>query len=96
VGGKNETVICGLRFHENNGNVHIHDDAKKLKFEAPADEWKEDIKSAFVSLKDKEGVVKIMGTRNDLYVMKQGKSITVFLMDNSSIEKKLQEFIRDI
>jgi len=95
MGGKNETVICGLRFHENNGNVHIHDDAKQFKYEAPVEEFKEDVQDAFDTLMEKEGIVKITGMKDDFYIMKQGRNISVFLMGNDSIKKKLQSFIRN-
>ena len=96
MGGSNETDFCGLRLHENSGNVHIHDDGKKLKFETPVEEFKEDIEDAFESLNDKEGIVRITGMKHDLYVMKQGRNISVFLMNNSSIKRKLQDFIKGI
>ncbi len=96
MGGNNETKICGLRFHESGGNVHIHDDDKNLKFETSTEGFIEDIDSAFESLNEKEGIVRITGMKNDLYVMKQGRNISVFLMDNSSIKRKLQDFIKGI
>lgn len=33
------TIIGKIRFHENAGQVHFHDDAKKLKVAMPASTW---------------------------------------------------------
>jgi hypothetical protein len=96
MGGKNETKISGLRFHESHGDVHIHDDAKSFKFSTDADDFREDVQDAFNQLKDREGIVRITGVGDSFYIMKQGRNITFFLMDNNSVKKKLQDFIRDI
>ena len=96
MGGKNEIKISGLRFHESNGDVHIHDDAKSFKFSTDADDFKNDVQDAFNNLKDREGIVRITGGGDDFYIMKQGRNISFFLMDKSSVKSKLQDFIRDI
>lgn len=96
MGGNNETKICGLRFHENDGFVHIHDDSKSLKYESETDIFKEDINDAFEALKNNEGIVKISSNKNDLYILKQGRNISVFLMDNSSVKQKLEKFMRAV
>lgn len=97
MGGTNSETISGLRFHVNNGDVHIHDDVKKLKFVSDSTEFKTDLNSTFEDLKNTEGIVRIQGkSKTDFCVVKENKKFFCFLIDDTSIKSKLQSFLRGI
>ena len=92
MGGTNEETISGLRVHLKNGDVHLHDDDKNLKFKMESSEFKEEIEDAFKEKND--GVVVIPGDgKNSLCILKTGRTLNVFLKDNTSIKPKLKAFI---
>jgi len=100
MGGKNETTIAGLRFHENNGFVHIHDDTKKLKFEMKSTLFSEEIKGITKELKNKEGIACITGSGySTLCLCRKGKDLFAFLISGlvgkggTDIEKDLKNFV---
>ena len=94
MGGRDETVISGLRMHVSGNSVHVHDDARKLKFETSCKNFKEDMSSTFKDLEKKDGVVAISGKGNDLYFLKDGKNYSLFLSDKKSIKKDLELFLK--
>jgi len=97
MGGNNETKISGLRFHENSGMVHIHDDSKSLKFSSKVGDFKTQVKSAFESLKDNEGIVKIEGSSSDtLCLCKMGRSVNAFLLGSKSVKTDIESFARSL
>lgn len=97
MGGLNETTINGLRLHTNNGEVHIHDDKRQLKFSASLDNFKEDVEDALKNLEKSEGSIKITGnTSNDLYLIKEGKKLNVFLVNKHDALYEFQSFINKI
>lgn len=97
MGGQFETKLNGLRMHVNNNEVHIHDDNKGMKFYMPSSDFKAEINESLKEFEKAEGTVKISGERcDDLYLMKTGNKIKMFLMDkNSSIKKDLKSFLRN-
>jgi len=95
MGGSYEEKFSGLRMHISDGDVHVHDDTKNLKFRAGQSQFKEDIQDAFNTLKKKEGIVMIDGeTRNELCIMKNGTTYSMFIMGKVSIKSQLQSFIK--
>ena len=94
MGGMNEEKISGLRLHMNNGNIHIHDDLKNLKFEMQLSEFKNEIDDAFEELKKSDGIYKIDGKKDSLCLMKSNNMISMFVKDKSGIKQKLQSFLR--
>jgi len=93
MGGTSEEKINGLRLHINSGLVHVHDDAKGLKFSCDQTTFKLEIESAMQTLKSSDGIVKITGTGATLCIMKDNKSYDMFLA-GASIKTKLNDFIR--
>jgi len=95
MGGTNENLINGLRLHVNKGDVHIHDDGSKKKFERDVTEFKEEVETALEQLDNKDGVYKITAEcGNDLCLMKDGRTFSMFLLDDKSVKTRLKEFIR--
>ena len=97
MGGSNSSTISGLRFHVNdvNGDVHVHDDSAKLKFELAKDYFKKEAKDALDSLKKGSGVVAIKGkTSTTMYIMNDEGSYSVLLSDGSGTKNKLEEFLK--
>jgi len=94
MGGKNETKISGLRMHVSNGDVHIHDDAKNLKFETPCRTFKTEVGEAFETLKS-DGIYEIAGKKDSLCIMRSGRTISMFVKDGNGIKQKLQAFLRE-
>jgi hypothetical protein len=96
MGGTNSETINGLRFHINNDEVHIHDDAKSLKFIAKKSVFSSDIDDAINQLDNlKCGVAKIDGTSKEkLCLVKDEKNFFMFIMDNSNSKSKLESFLK--
>lgn len=95
MGGKNEDKISGLRLHISGGNVHIHDDSKKLKFKADSDYFKKEVELAFKTFKKSDGIVEIDGDEDSLCIMKSGQVISMFVKDSTGIKQKLQSFLKN-
>lgn len=96
MGGLNETRISGLRLHVNE-MVHIHDDARTLKFEASTQDFKRDIDAALEEMVDEDGVSVIEGiTKTKLFLIKEGKNLSMVLGESGSIRKELLSFIKNI
>ena len=94
MGGRNETRVDGLRCHESDGMVHVHDDSKSMKFQQKIDEFKESIKEAFDQLDKKEGIYKIIGkTSTQLCICRDGKTYEAFLLGGKSAKKDLKSFV---
>lgn len=95
MGGKNETTISGLRLHVSKGDVHIHDDSKKLKFKISCENFKLEVKEAFNSLESDDGIYEIIGKKDSLCIMRSGRTISMFVKDGNGIKQKLQSFLKD-
>ncbi len=95
MGGSYEEKFSGLRMHLSDNEVHVHDDSKSLKFRANPGQFKEDVQDAFSTLKKQEGIVMIEGkTRNELCIMKNQTTYSMFLMEKVSIKSQLESFIK--
>jgi len=94
MGGTNETIIDGLRLHIENNCVHIHDDSKKLKFEMHKSDFKTEIEDAIRSLDVTDGVVKLTGVKDDLCIVVDGSSLSMYLTSKKDVKNELQSFIK--
>jgi hypothetical protein len=98
MGGTSETTIGKLRYHVNNGNVHVHDDSKSLKFECKSESFKSQVNDALKLLKE-DGVVKINGLNNDIILIKDGTKFDICLSsatDIKSVKSELESFLKQI
>jgi hypothetical protein len=97
MGGKHETRISGLRMHISE-TVHIHDDARTLKFEAATQDFKEDIEEGLEELVDDDGVYTIQGFTPfpKLYLIKEGRNLSMVLGEKGSVRKELKRFTKKI
>lgn len=98
MGGSYEReVSSGIRMHIKNGDVHVHDDAKGLKFETSASDFKEEVGDALKQFKKKDGIIKITGNRcDDLYLLKEENKTKIFLLERKgSMKKELESFLKD-
>jgi len=97
MGGSCEKKISGIRMHVNNGDVHVHDDDKKLKFETSVSDFKEEVEDALKQFKNKDGIIKITGNRcDDLYLLKDGNKTQIFLIERKGcMKKELESFLKD-
>jgi len=92
--GKTTDLISGLRFQKNdNGEVHIHDDARKLKFEMKDSDFKAKVEDALTQFKDNEGAIKIDGCGADLVLLKESGNINFMLINNTNNESVLTKFL---
>ena len=95
MGGTNPVQATGLRMHLNNGEAHVHDDSKSLKFSAGAQVFKADVEAAMKVLGGTIGMVKVTGnTKTDLCLVRDGSGLTMFLSDGNDQEKALQDFLK--
>lgn len=96
MGGYNETRISGLRLHVSEGNVHIHDDSKSLKFIEKKDLFKKELNTALKDLEKSKngGMVKVEGATGALYLSKENKIYSIFLAGNTSIKTQLETFLK--
>lgn len=94
MGGTNPVTINNQRLHLNNGEVHLHDDAKNLKFQMPQAEFKTAMQSALTELSGGDGVVAIPGSTPTILCVGrlEGKTFT-FLRDDKDSLADLQSFI---
>jgi len=96
MGGLNETRISGLRLHVNE-MVHVHDDARSLKFEAALSDFKEQVEAGLEELSDDDGVYPIKGLgKNTLLLIKDGKDLSMVLSEQGSVRKELNAFLKKI
>ena len=96
MGGSNESKIDGLRFHLNNGEVHVHDDNNKLKFVSALNNFKDEVKTAFEELTNIDGTYEIKGkTKVSLYIFKNKKMTHIFVANGKSVRKEIEIFARD-
>lgn len=94
MGGINEMSIDGLRFHENAGDIHIHDDTGKYKYVQDKASFKNDIKDAINSLKRNDGVVCLIGdNKMRFYLIKDSGKYHFFITDNRSKKSNLNIFL---
>jgi len=96
MGGTNETIAQGLRCHVNNGEVHIHDDKKALKFCCSEKTFKIEIENALQSLGDNEGVTTIQGVGLDLGIMRLGDRYSWFILDGMNALSQIKDFVNKI
>ena len=90
MGGTDEKNICGLRVHKNNGEIHLHDDAKKLKFYNDQASFKTQMTEALTLLKKEDGLIKIKGkSKEDLFVIKDGNFFFLVIRGNGAVSKEL-------
>lgn len=97
MGGTNSTEISGLRFHINNGETHVHDDSKGLKFSMGSNKFKKEVESAVSQMESskQDGMIRIQSmTSNDLCLVKDSGNIFAFLTDKRSIKGKLLTFTK--
>ena len=94
---KSNETINGLRFQKyDDGYVHVHDDSNGVKFELDADEFKEEFEEAMEDLEEDDGVAKIKGSKNNLYLCKDGRNFHAFVGTNTSIKTKLKTFVKSL
>ena len=95
MGGTNETVLGNLRCHISGGSVHVHEDKSGLKFELDQGEFRNEVDDCLGALDKVDGIVKIEGKdRTALCLVKDGRTLSMFLSDGESIKGKLKSFIR--
>lgn len=94
MGGSNEETIAGLRIHTKDGIIHLHDDAKHLKFYMGVEDFKKEIDASFEALKGKDGLCSIVGDPNILCVLKRNKKFTMVIIDQESIKQKLLNYLK--
>lgn len=95
MGGTNSDSINNLRFHVNNGEVHIHDDARSLKFVAKTKNFTSEVKEAINTLETTDGIIKIDGTSKEkLYLIKDNKNLLVFIANDVDQKDKLETFLK--
>lgn len=99
MGGTNETLIDGLRFHVNGTAVHIHDDNKKLKFESTTTDFSKQVTEVLKELESADGIVKISGLKDDLCIVSDNKKVSLFLtpaIPAKSVRPELDKFLQSI
>jgi len=69
MGGTNEKTISGLRYHEDNGDVHFHDDSRSFKFCMGKIDFIKKMNSALKDLSNQEGVIEIDGKDNRVLII---------------------------
>jgi hypothetical protein len=97
---KTTDTIAGLRFQQypESNEVHVHDDARSLRFVADAKVFKEDVASAFIDLKAGAGATVVGGTSKEkLCLISDGKKIKAFVMDDKEdLTKEIESFIKKL
>jgi hypothetical protein len=82
MGGTNEKTINGLRYHEDNGNVHFHDDPRSLKFCMDKVAFVKEMKNALKDLSNQDGVINIDGNNfSTLIIGKINKAYFITVPD---------------
>ena len=96
MGGSNEETISGLRIHEKDGDIHLHDDSKSLKFEMNLKDFKKEVDASFEALKKKDGLCEIPGdSSNTLCFIRRKGKFSMFILDNNSIKQKVLNYLKD-
>lgn len=96
---KTTDTIAGLRFQEylESKEVHVHDDARNLKFVAATKSFKEDLSSALTDLKAGPGATVIWGTSTErLCLVNDGTKIHAFVMEDKNMAKDLESFLKKL
>ena len=69
MGGTNEKTIGGLRYHEDNGDVHFHDDFRSFKFCMNKIDFVKSMKNALKDLSNQEGIIELGGKDNRVLII---------------------------
>lgn len=96
---KTTDTIAGLRFQEypETREIHVHDDAKSLRFIAKTTPFKSDMESALVDLKAGPGATLIEGTSKEkLFLVSDGKKIKAFVVDDTDMTKEIESFVKKL
>jgi len=96
---KTTETIAGLRFQEypETKEVHVHDDARSLKFVAPTKVFKQDLSDALTDLKAGPGATVIGGTSVErLCLVSDGTKINAFVMVDKDMTKELDSFLKKL
>ena len=90
---KNTVAIAGLRFQKYDSNeIHVHDDARKLKFTAESKTFKQDLKDALDQ--KMSGVALIEGTSDEkLCVIKDGFAIKAVIIGKDDMKSDIKSFL---
>lgn len=95
MGGTNPETILGMRLHISGGDVHIHDDAKSMKFSMDQSKFKKELEDSIDELTSSDGIITIEGkTKDQLCVGKKDRKFFMFLMDGGCVKSKLLDFIK--
>ena len=96
MGGLNETYVGSLRMHVN-GDVHIHDDSRNMKFEMKPSLFKAEVQKALSALGQDGGVYAIYGkTEVSLLLIKDGVNLSMVLSQGSTVRKELNSFMNKL
>jgi hypothetical protein len=97
---KTTDTIAGLRFqhYPESKEVHVHDDARGLKFVASLKEFKQDLSEAIKELKSTTGSTLISGTSTEqLYMISDGSKIKACVLDGKlDLTKELESFLKKL
>lgn len=86
-----------LRCHVNNGEVHIHDDGRTLKFYMGADDFKKEVNDALDSLRRTDGVIPIKGKgTTELFIVSKDGDFSMFLHGGADCVHDLKSFVNTI
>ncbi len=88
-------TINGLRFqiYDTTGEIHIHDDAKGLKFIGDRKEFKEDFSSALKDLSKKPSTILIQGKSDEqLCLINDGSKYSVSVIKLTNLIGDLRTF----
>jgi hypothetical protein len=101
MGGSNEKTVGGLRFHQSNGEVHLHDDKNNLKYSSEEHAFKKDIQNGLKEFKNcPDGLIVIANPLNkgnaDLCLGIKDKKMFTFLLGKSCIKSDLESIIKGI
>lgn len=101
MGGTNETTIRNLRFHVNNGEIHVHDDNRSIKFVKDAAAFKKEVQDAIDNLEGTEGITAIDGMGiPDLCIGKHDGKLFMFIhgdgLREDVLQSDLKSFLRSI
>lgn len=90
---KDTQNIAGLRFQKyDTGVVHVHDDARNLKFMAKTKEFKKEVEG-FIKQKS-DGATIIDGTSKErLLLIKEGKNVLTVVLSEPKSTKEFNTFV---
>jgi Ni,Fe-hydrogenase maturation factor len=94
---KSNVTVSGLRFQKyDSGEIHIHDDSKKIKFISKASDFKNDVRDALKYLKN-DGAVAVHGTSKEkLILIKEGKNFSAVVAEDQNISSELNKFVASL